>query len=53
VALAFASQKTLENVFSGIFVLSDRSIVVGDVCQIGKYTGEVSTWACARCSCGR
>jgi MscS family membrane protein len=41
VALAFASQKTLENVFSGIFVLSDRSIVVGDVCQIGKYTGEV------------
>jgi MscS family membrane protein len=41
VALAFASQKTLENVFGGIMVLSDRSIVVGDVCQIGKYTGEV------------
>jgi MscS family membrane protein len=41
VALAFASQKTLENVFGGILVLSDRSIVVGDVCQIGKYTGEV------------
>ncbi len=41
VALAFASQRTLENVFGGIFVLSDRSIVVGDVCQIGKYVGEV------------
>jgi len=41
IALAFAAQKTLENVFGGIFVLSDRSIVVGDVCQIGKYTGEV------------
>jgi MscS family membrane protein len=41
VALAFASQRTLENVFGGIFVLSDRSIVVGDICQIGKYTGEV------------
>jgi MscS family membrane protein len=41
VALAFASQKTLENVFGGITVLSDRSIVVGDVCQIGRYTGEV------------
>ena len=40
-ALAFAAQKTLENVFGGIFVLSDRSIVVGDVCQIGKYAGEV------------
>ena len=41
VALAFASQKTLENVFGGILVLSDRSIVVGDVCKIGQYTGEV------------
>jgi MscS family membrane protein len=41
VAIAFASQKTLENVFGGILVLSDRSIVVGDVCQIGEYTGEV------------
>ena len=41
VALAFASQKTLENVFGGIFVLSDRSVVVGDFCQIGKHLGEV------------
>jgi MscS family membrane protein len=41
IALAFAAQKTLENVFGGIMVLSDRSIVVGDVCQIGKYVGEV------------
>jgi MscS family membrane protein len=41
VALAFASQKTLENVFGGIFVLSDRSIVVGDFCRIGQYVGEV------------
>ena len=41
VALAFGLQKTLENVFGGIFVLSDRSIVVGDFCQIGKFAGEV------------
>ena len=41
VALAFASQRTLENVFGGVLVLSDRSIVVGDVCKIGQYTGEV------------
>jgi len=40
-ALAFAAQKTLENVFAGISVLSDRSIVVGDFCQVGKYTGTV------------
>ena len=41
VALAFASQRTLENIFGGVLVLSDRSIVVGDVCKIGQYTGEV------------
>lgn len=41
VALAFASQKTLENVFGGMFVLSDRSIVVGDFCRIGQHVGEV------------
>jgi len=41
IAIAFAAQKTLENVFGGIFVLSDRSIMVGDVCRIGQHTGEV------------
>jgi MscS family membrane protein len=41
VALAFAAQKTLENVFGGISVLSDRSIVVGDFCKIGPHTGQV------------
>lgn len=40
-AIAFAAQKTLENVFGGISVLGDKSIVVGDVCQIGKYVGTV------------
>jgi MscS family membrane protein len=40
-ALAFAAQKTLENVFGGISVLADKSIVVGDVCQIGKYMGTI------------
>ncbi|MCX6552676.1 MAG: mechanosensitive ion channel family protein [Acidobacteria bacterium] len=41
VALAFASQKTLENIFGGIAVLSDRSIVVGDFCKIGPHVGTV------------
>ncbi len=40
-ALAFAAQKTLENIFGGISVLSDRSIVVGDYCKIGPHTGTV------------
>jgi MscS family membrane protein len=41
VALAFAAQKTLENIVGGVSVLSDRSIVVGDFCKIGPHTGEV------------
>ena len=41
VALAFAAQKTLENIFGGVSVLSDRSIVVGDFCKIGPHTGTV------------
>jgi len=41
VALALAAQKTLENLFGGVSVLSDRSIQVGDVCRIGAQVGEV------------
>jgi MscS family membrane protein len=40
-ALAFAAQKTLENIFGGISVLGDRSVVVGDYCQIGEHVGTV------------
>lgn len=40
-ALAFGAQKTIENVFGGIFVLSDRTVVVGDFCKIGQYSGTV------------
>ena len=41
IAIAFAAQKTLENVFGGIFVLSDRSLLVGDFCKLGQHVGEV------------
>jgi MscS family membrane protein len=41
IAIAFAAQKTLENVFGGIFVLSDRSLLVGDVCRLGQHVGQV------------
>ncbi|MCX6537873.1 MAG: mechanosensitive ion channel family protein [Acidobacteria bacterium] len=41
IAIAFAAQKTLENVFGGIFVLSDRSLLVGDFCRLGQHVGEV------------
>ena len=41
IAIAFGAQRTLENVFGGIFVLSDRSLAVGDFCRIGQHLGEV------------
>jgi len=41
VALAFAAQKTLENLFGGISIIFDRTIRVGDLCKIGTQSGTV------------
>jgi len=41
VAVGFASQTSVSNVISGIFLLSENSFVVGDVIRIGSTTGEV------------
>ena len=41
VALAFAAQKSLENLFGGFAVLSDKIIRVGDVVRIGTALGEI------------
>jgi MscS family membrane protein len=43
IALAFAAQKTLENLFGGIMIISDRPIRVGDFCKAGAYMGTVVT----------
>ena len=40
-AIAFAAQKTLENLFGGISVLSDEVIRVGDQCQFGERVGRI------------
>lgn len=40
-AIAFAAQKTLENVFGGLTLLSDQSIRVGDACQLNGTLGVV------------
>jgi MscS family membrane protein len=40
-AIAFAAQKTLENLFAGVSVLGDEVIRVGDVCKIGDRVGTV------------
>jgi MscS family membrane protein len=47
--LAFAAQKSLENLFGGVAVLTDRALGVGDTCRIaGGQQGEVediTLWA--------
>lgn len=41
VAVAFAAQKTLENFFGGIMIISDHPIRIGDQCKIGSDQGFV------------
>jgi MscS family membrane protein len=41
IAVAFAAQKTLENLFGGITVVSDQPIRVGDFCRAGEFQGTV------------
>ncbi len=41
VALALASQKTIENLFGSVAVISDRPVSVGDFCKFGSGTGTV------------
>jgi MscS family membrane protein len=41
VALALASQKTLENLFGSVAVISDRPVSVGDFCKFADRMGTV------------
>jgi MscS family membrane protein len=41
IAVAFAAQKTLENLFGGVSLLGDEVILVGDVCRFGDRVGTV------------
>jgi len=41
IALGFASQDILKNVFGGIMILLDRPFQVGDKIQVGDFYGEV------------
>jgi MscS family membrane protein len=41
IAIALAAQKTIEDLFGGISVISDRPVLVGDVCHFGDRTGTV------------
>ena len=43
VAIAFAAQKTIENLFGTIMVITDQPIRVGDYCQAGNVEGTVES----------
>jgi len=41
VALAFAAQKTIENVFGTVMIVADKPVRVGDFCKIGDSLGTI------------
>jgi MscS family membrane protein len=41
IAVALAAQKTIENLFGGLSILTDRVIRVGDLCRVGETSGVV------------
>jgi MscS family membrane protein len=41
IALAFAAQRTLENLFAGVSIILDEPVRIGDYCKIGTYEGTV------------
>jgi MscS family membrane protein len=41
IAIGFASQDILKNIFGGIMIILDRPFQVGDKIEVGKYYGEV------------
>jgi small-conductance mechanosensitive channel len=41
VAVGFASQTSASNFISGIFLMAERSFVIGDIIRVGGTTGEV------------
>jgi len=41
VAIGFASQTSMSNIISGVFLLSERPFVVSDIIRVGDVTGEV------------
>ncbi len=43
IALGFAAQKSISNLISGLFLLSEKPFAVNDVIQIGEYIGIVTS----------
>jgi MscS family membrane protein len=43
IAIAFAAQKTIENLFGTVTVVTDQPIRIGDFCQAGNVSGTVES----------
>jgi MscS family membrane protein len=43
IAIAFAAQKTLENLFGGIMIISDQPVRAGDFCKVGAVLGTIES----------
>jgi len=41
IAIALAAQKTIENFFGGVSVITDHPVAVGDFCKIGDRVGTI------------
>ena len=41
IAVALAAQKTIENLFGSVSLITDRPVLVGDFCQFGTQSGTV------------
>ena len=41
VAVAFGAQKTVENLISGVLLIADRAVAVGDFCRISDNLGTI------------
>ncbi len=41
IAIALAAQKTIENLFGGVSIITDRPVSVGDYCKFGDKEGTV------------
>ncbi len=41
IAIALAAQKTIENLFGGVALISDRTVKIGDFCKFGSGSGTV------------
>ena len=46
IAIALAAQKTIENFFGGVAVVSDRPVAVGEFCKFGDRRGRWKISAC-------